>query len=692
MNEGLNEEGVKRASLKLLWAVFVPIFALYAYTAPSTVYWQDSGIYLFGVRTLGIIYPPGYPLYLILALVWTKVFSVLMPFVPFTKAVHILSGFFGAATSLIIALSVLETLGWTSKIVAKRNKKLNLPSNRVNFLIAVSLGISSGLSYSLWSQSINSEVYSLAGLFSAAIFYFVFKVIRNVQGKAHVNRIYMLVLLLFVFWGLSFSNHPMVVLFTVPIFYLLFNLRLLPLQQYFQPGVWLRIILTFLFLATVFYLYLPIRSAAVPLFEWSKINSFTSLINHIIGKQYFIGESSLKFIDMEKIISFPRLFFEEYFVAGGVLVFAGLYYLWKEGRYTRIIAQFTIILGLAFYLILNFYGQGTEYNYWLIPFYVMSYVIAGVGLWYVMLKIEKKSYLYAIIIALLLPQLFINLKYNNRRDYVLAQEFGKNILFPLPEGAILFTLGDQDSAITSHLQVVENFRPDIAVIWSGSFNETWRIRKLENQYPEIGVPEVGDQKTLTMKQYKEFIKEFLDTNIGERDIFLIQKTVIEIPEGYSLLPAGTLWKVVKGEGGIDLSFWDYSFSDVDRYNHPERTEGSRKIRNNLGYTIGVERVKYSEEAKNFELQALKNLAELCSNRYKDNKMLKVVNEVGVAESWFGGQLLFCARDNYEKMFEVDPDFYREDIWEARAQIYRLLGNEEKYKEIHNEVLIRSTNK
>ena len=683
---------MKKAKLKLLLTVFVPIFALYAYTASSTVYWQDSGIYLSGIRTLGIIYPPGYPLYLLLAWIWTKAFLVLMPWVTFAKAVHVLSGLFGAATSFIIALSILELLGWTSEIVARRNKKLKIPTIRINFLIAVSLGISSGLSYSLWSQSINAEVYSLAGLFSISIFYFVLKVIRNVQGKAHINRIYMLVFLLFIFWGLSFSNHPMAVLFTAPIFYLLFHLRLLPLQTYFKPGVWLRMILIFILFAVLFYVYLPIRSAAVPLFEWSKIDSLKSMIDHIIGKQYFIGESSLKFVDSEKIISFPRLFFEEHFITGSILFITGMYYLWKEGKYTRIIAKFAIVLGLIFYLVLNFYEQGTEYNYWLIPFYTFSSVVAGAGLWYLMLKIEKKTYLYIIAASLLVPQLFINLKYNNRNNYVLAQEFGKNILSPLSEGSIIFTLGDQDSAISSYLQVVEDYRTDITVIWSGNFNETWRIKKLENQYPDVGMPAVGDQKTLTIKQYKEFIKDFLDTNVQKRDVFLIQKGVIELPEGYSLVPAGTLWKVVKGEGEVDLSFWNYQFSDPDRYNHPERTEGSRKIKNNLGYTIGVERVKYSNEAKNFELQAFKNLAELCFMRYEDNKMLKVVNEVGVAETWFGGQLLFCARDYYEKMFEIDPDFYREDIWEARAQVYRLLGQEEKYKEIHNEVLIRSTNK
>ena len=51
-------------------------------TVGTTVGWQDSGFFLAGVKDLGVLYPPGFVLYLLLCKAWTAVLG----FVDFTLA------------------------------------------------------------------------------------------------------------------------------------------------------------------------------------------------------------------------------------------------------------------------------------------------------------------------------------------------------------------------------------------------------------------------------------------------------------------------------------------------------------------------------------------------------------------------------------------------------------------------------
>ena len=65
-------------------STFIPSYLVYGLTWPPTLYWQDAGIFLTAIKTLGIAYPPGFPLYVMLGHVWTK----LIPFGTLAQKVH----------------------------------------------------------------------------------------------------------------------------------------------------------------------------------------------------------------------------------------------------------------------------------------------------------------------------------------------------------------------------------------------------------------------------------------------------------------------------------------------------------------------------------------------------------------------------------------------------------------------------
>ena len=66
---------------------FILSLALSLSTAGSHLYWQDSGLFLVAIKELGVLYPPGFVLYLLLCKAWT----LLLFFVDFTLAVALFS-------------------------------------------------------------------------------------------------------------------------------------------------------------------------------------------------------------------------------------------------------------------------------------------------------------------------------------------------------------------------------------------------------------------------------------------------------------------------------------------------------------------------------------------------------------------------------------------------------------------------
>lgn len=692
---------------KIFIFTFFPLFLLYFMTASSTVYWQDSGLYLTGVKTLGIIYPPGNPLYLLFAFIWTRLFSFLPLGVNFTKLTISFSGFWGALSSFMVGITVFEILDWFTKTEHEGNKKAVTPKAQTIILISIISGLLSGTSYSLWSQSINAEVYSMISFFIAFIFYLLIRIYIILIGQKPSNgsEIRKLVLLIIIFFGLSFSVHPLVML-VAPVLVIFGFIYKDKLHEFMGTKYILIYLIVAVMSVIVPLLYLPIRAYFQPDFVWSKIDNVRDLINYLLSKEYFSGERSLVLTNFQRLATFPKLLFSELNIHGIAIFSLGIFELLKRNS-RKAVLRFVIFTSLIFYTVLLIYNQGTEYNYWLIPIYDLFYVLIGIGFWTVFVRIinywdlilkrskskfiniiEADGFIWILGIVMVFISIGINFKYNNRRNYVLPREFGVNILKNLPQNSMLFTIGDQDSSITTYLQLVEDYRKDILLVWPNSFPDEWKLSRLKKNHPDLYIPEFSVDLLSDSEEYGLFLKSFFDNNIKNHEIFLIQKSIVDLPDDYKIVPAGAIWKVVKNDEPIFLGFWDYQFSDNDRYQFPQKKESSKRVRNDMGLAIGEERVFYSDESKNFELQAYKNLADICFENFKNGKTLLVKNNNGMLETYLTGQLLFCARDNYEKMVTLDPGFFREDIWIKRQEIYLALGDNEKARQLEVDIALK----
>ncbi|MBI3856540.1 MAG: DUF2723 domain-containing protein, partial [Planctomycetes bacterium] len=143
--------------------------------------WQDSGYFLAGVKELGVLYPPGFVLYLILCKAWT----ILLGFVDFTLAVHLFSSFCAALAAGTIAVACRDLL-------RAQGANAELP--------AIVAGCLATTGFSFWSAALLAKGYALFLLILSLL---MWRMVRADQtGK---GRDFTIVAALI---GLAWAAHP----------------------------------------------------------------------------------------------------------------------------------------------------------------------------------------------------------------------------------------------------------------------------------------------------------------------------------------------------------------------------------------------------------------------------------------------------------------------------------------------------
>jgi hypothetical protein len=119
----------------------------------------------------------------------------------------------------------------------------------------------------------------------------------------------------------------------------------------------------------------------------------------------------------------------------------------------------------------------------------------------------KKIAAYWLAFAWLMP--FIsNFNSHNRSQDFIARDFAINILNSIPQNGILITYGDNDTFPLWYMQMVENYRTDVAVInESLSYSEWYREQVLKN-YPYLKAVESEGN----------FIRKIIEDNWPERSV------------------------------------------------------------------------------------------------------------------------------------------------------------------------------
>ncbi|MEK7785186.1 MAG: DUF2723 domain-containing protein, partial [Chloroflexota bacterium] len=224
--------------------MFVVAIGLYIKTLSPSVYTFDSAELAAGAYALGIVHPTGYPLYLLLA----KLFTLLVPFGDIAYRVNLFSALCAA-----LALVVLRRIAF------------NLTSSPAASLLAAAVF---GLSYPFWSEAVVAEVYTLHILFLALTLWLALphppapspEQNNTVQERGRKGVRHVLLMLVF---GLSFGNHLSTILIAPGLAALIWKRP--PPPRTLITG------LAAFAIGPLTYLYLPLRYAANPALNYAPV-------------------------------------------------------------------------------------------------------------------------------------------------------------------------------------------------------------------------------------------------------------------------------------------------------------------------------------------------------------------------------------------------------------------------------------
>lgn len=429
--------------------VFALVIALYAYTTPRYVAFEDDGLFLMNMEFFGVAHPPGYPLHTFLG----GIFYHLLPWgTPAFKG-HLFSGFAGAMTCVAVYATVAM-----------------LTRGRVP-AYAGALGY--GASMTFWSQAIIAEVYTL----NTMMFFLVFALCLHYASyaKRAEDRGHRVLMCVVAFtYGLGLANHwPLLGLGSL-------GLGLLVLSQTFHILRGVLYAVPCLLLGLTPYLWMVWRS-------WSDTPAnFYGPIETLEGFKFYVTRSGYSGVDNQVGVNIDtKIQFLEFLLdqmlwqftpVGAVLVLLGAFAMVRVRQHWVFLSLFLTWFMSSIFLVfaLDFKAEFI----WLTAFRVYPLVAYGVmAIWlafgvawlcdWLPERVARGHWLRPLAgsaagIATVASSLAAHWDSNNRHDYTWAHEFAMFKLNSLEPNTDYYTFDDLDVPV-GYLHYVEEVRPDIRV-------------------------------------------------------------------------------------------------------------------------------------------------------------------------------------------------------------------------------------
>jgi len=492
------------------------IFGLYILTLAPTTAWWDASEYITTGYLLGIPHPPGNPLFVSIARVWSLLLAPLG--LPVAVRINLLA----AATSSVATFFFF--------LVGHRVLSTAIKERWMLTVGAACGAVMGATAYTVWNQSTaNEKVYTVSVAVIAAVSWLALRWYDR-RGEPAGVRALLLALYLMV---LGASNHLMSVL-PAP------ALGLLVLVA--GPAVlltrrfWVRAI-PLVVLGMSFNLFLPIRAAQSPIINEgnpvceSATGAVVAVFTNgkagcpalrqslsraqyakppIADRQAPLGHQFLNYFqyfdwqwargaDLSEVPMGARLPATMLFVAMG---FMGLLVLWRADRmifmYLAVLAV-TLTVGLVIYL--NFkYGfslapdivdrsthEVRERDYFFVASFILWGNLAGIGLagfWSALSEHWGGGAAYRRAMPVLLVT-FIPMAYNwewaSRAGDYATIDWAYDLLMSVEPYGILFTNGDNDTFPLWYAQEIEGVRKDVTVIVLQYLHTSWYPRQIRDQ-------------------------------------------------------------------------------------------------------------------------------------------------------------------------------------------------------------------
>lgn len=522
---------------------------IYIYTMWPTVAGGDSGELIAAVHSLGVIHPPGYPLYTMLAHLMTH-----LPIGSVAWRVNLFS--------LICGLGVFTLfVQFCRRFVPQ-------------LWICLAAGLTLMFSPLMWRYSIVAEVFTLHALLSFATFTLTVKAVQEQRPKLAI------LISLLVGFGVSHHHTYIFVALGCAIF-LLWHLR----GKVFQPKLLLSC-LAAVGIGLTPYLYLVWSSTQVPLIAWGDQSTWDGFWTHFFRREYgtfqLASEGTQRLQLFWGLIYYLKNFAQHLGYIGFPVALFGAYVNIKRGHPNRSVLILAIGISLSYLVIfhtlanLPFVEGAAIYKdivarFWLMPHTLLFFLFAlGARDLFNLLDQRKMGSIRTwtmALFALPLLLLVLNFRNENHRDDTVFAEFGKRMLAPVPQNGVFFTIGDINTNSIRYLQTCENYRPDIRVIDRSLMSYLWFKRIARKHFPDVVLP--GSQYHPQSAGAYDF-KRLFDTNFDKHALFVnVLKTKGSNEaldhaweKEYYIMPFGLSYRVLRVRDSFDF---DAYISESQRF-------------------------------------------------------------------------------------------------------------------------------
>ncbi len=397
--------------------------------------------------------------------------ATLAPAGSVAERVNFASAVFAAVAAALVSLAVLEAIATIGEVSGQaeasrtgvsgaevRRRKREARARTVKATVAPLLAptwpntllpaITAGLlpcSRTVWSYATIAEVYTLNTMLLALAVLSMFRWRRlilndratipraggRVEGSDHDRWVNVAALL----FGLGLGVHHVTVGLVLPAFAAL----VLATEGWrFFGSKWLAVAAVFAFAGLSVYIYLPVVASRLPLLNWGDPRTLERFLSHVTGWQYqpFFGAKPWRVAHQvaEWFSLTLREFGPVWLPLTLMLAMTGGVYLWRRSRGLL----WFLVTAAAANLAYNFnYEIAEDKDAYYLPVFLVISLAAGLGTRYATELVSDGRVgalnVGAIVSAALLltvpaVALASNFRFNNRRHYFIARDYGENIL------------------------------------------------------------------------------------------------------------------------------------------------------------------------------------------------------------------------------------------------------------------------
>jgi hypothetical protein len=493
--------------------VFFVSLLVYLWTLAPTVTLVDSGELIVAARFLGVAHPPGFPLYLILA----HLFS-LIPIGSIAFRINLASAFFAALASGMLTLVVAELIATASHFaeakgrLSKRKNKVSRSRVRedcedkstagwmINIVPAIGSGLLIASSRTLWSYATIAEVYTLNTLLALTILFLILRWrcciledAKYIAGRSkspqrrpavinYDGQLYAAAIL----FGLALGVHHVTIALLLPALAILVY-RTQGFRFFSSRRLLYAALVSFAALFAVDS-YLPLAASARPILNWGDPRSLQAIWWHITGRQYQVFVSFTPAIAGEQLAKFATLLLHEFsfwwLPLPLVVAVIGFVSAFKRDRTIFWFLALIVLANLAYGLS---YDIAEDKDAYYLATFISVAIAYGLGLRELLQRIPFGIRGPAALSLLLVSVtgLVASWPYNNRRHYFIAHDYVENIQSTIAPNSLLLTLDWQVASPMLYTREIEQQRRDIKIIDVQLLRRSWYFDYLGRVYPDL---------------------------------------------------------------------------------------------------------------------------------------------------------------------------------------------------------------